>query len=759
MPLGVPSYLDGDQVRSNLPAIICGPMLRRLTRHQVSVFAAFCVGAPVTLHVRQAGATTSQRSVTVPPHRIGRHLWVAMFTIDGLDGPGNDEFIAGQDYEYWLEAAPQDWPGARQPVWSDFAILNPATGTPYQFPTFLGLPDDLADFTFFHASCRRLAGGRRDGFGQGARWLADTAVPHPHAMFLLGDQVYADEIAGSFMAVLRQVAHDLVDLDEFSSGKVFHPTPEEIVANIAHVMPDGGTPKLGGRQEPNKATLKMSSSAAKDHLWALEEFYAMYLLAWSDALWPAQLPDFDPGAGSEIHLGLHGGNTVKHEEAWDDERHNVSNAQAALPGVRRLLANVPTLMMLDDHEVTDHWKLDLKWLRDVHGVAGGKRVMINGLIAYLLFQHWGNDPARFAAPASGELPTPEHKALLAAAYVDQDQHPVANAEPDDLHELVGVPVSIPNDEDFDAANGYHMRDLTKFRNREVVRYDFRLGPAEGYPAHLVFLDERTARFVPSKGRKVRAARSGQTELDAMWPAPGQGVDLNRPTILIAPAPVLALDIIEDVLQPLIAFIVEEGDRDRDFENWNGHMPSYQHLLQRIGEYRRVIICSGDWHFAQVKEMTYANPADSAPPARAVQLQPCAAKFAFSLSIMLHVVGEMMTQLNMLTSRTFYGYDSGPEGGLALADIARLKHAPAEHPVLPYEDLADVALGRVLRQGLEAPAVISKEVADAYGLGAPNWKYTVAHVTDEGSPIPVELAPALAQAAGTAPWTGWAATSR
>ncbi len=72
-----------------------------------------------------------------------------------------------------------------------------------------------------------------------------------------------------------------------------------------------------------------------------------------------------------------------------------------LPKVRCALANIPSYMIFDDHEVTDDWNMTRNFCRDFYGKALGQRVARNALTAYALCQHWGNVPDQFAdtAPA------------------------------------------------------------------------------------------------------------------------------------------------------------------------------------------------------------------------------------------------------------------------------------------------------------------------------------------------------------------------
>src|SRR2546421_8538407 len=107
----------------------------------------------------------------------------------------------------------------------------------------------------------------------------------------------------------------------------------------------------------------------------------MYLFAWSNVLWPQQIPN----AGSS------------------EEQHSVDDFRKTLPEVRRALANVPTYMILDDHEVTDDWFMNREWCNLVLERELGKRIIQNALLAYALFQAWGNTPLQFSeTDASGE---------------------------------------------------------------------------------------------------------------------------------------------------------------------------------------------------------------------------------------------------------------------------------------------------------------------------------------------------------------------
>lgn len=78
---------------------------------------------------------------------------------------------------------------------------------------------------------------------------------------------------------------------------------------------------------------------------------------------------------------------------------NHGNLEGLITGnmkVRRLMANVPSYMIFDDHDVTDDWNGDETWRHRVEHSVTGKRVVANALAAYWAFQGWGNTPEVFA---------------------------------------------------------------------------------------------------------------------------------------------------------------------------------------------------------------------------------------------------------------------------------------------------------------------------------------------------------------------------
>lgn len=667
---------------AGLPPIVAGPVLRRVDRTHASVWLALVRGDDVALHVRRAGQPATEVSTApVAPVQVGAHLWLALLT----SGAPGGTFGSGELFEYRISS-----PGWAEPDWTDVAI-----GT--ALPAFPGPPSDLDDLVVLHSSCRKAHGGGRDGLATAAaivaeRVAAGEASARPHLLILSGDQIYADEVAAPLAPRVRRLATDLVGIDE---SAVFGPSPA-----------------IAGRQLPSEG-FGLTSSAASDHLWSLGEYLASYLLYWSDVLWPAAPPAWstvDPGVDLAPGSGLD-------EAAWTELVDRLTTFRGGLAGVRRLLATVPSLMVADDHEVTDDWNLDHPWAARVYADPAGSRIVHNGLLAYALCQHWGNVPDRFSAAGS------DGAAILAGATF-------SGSTPDGpaMRARLGMPPGAP------AAPPSVLRDPAT-----GMRYDFTLGPDDGWPALVIALDERTIREFDRVDHP--AARISMAGLAAMLPGPaGAGAAV---TLVVAPSPILGTHVIEHVLQPATS-LLPGGSVYSDFESWPAAPANHQELLRRLAAYGPLVLLSGDVHYSGTAAMQYTR---GGVTTAAAQVTCSATKNADAKTMTLHLFGDLAMRLGIERARRFAGF-------AALTDAQRAAFAapPPAGTVLPYDDMVDVLLGRVFRTAQESPAVLPAEVATAYGLGAPGWTYEVAPVDDERLPAPGELLTDMTAAPD--PWPGW-----
>jgi hypothetical protein len=678
---------------AQLPVLLCGPIVRRLTRRSVTVWAALSSGSDVTLTVTDAAAGAAVGAVTATPTRVGQALWMSVLTLE-LAEPA--AFLPGALYDYALTSP--GWAVARAPVW-DADGLTIGTGAGARpLPSFLGLPDGLDAFAIAHASCRKPHGGGSDALALLARRFTQPAGPRLHHLLLTGDQIYADDVAAPLMPRVRRVAQDLVGDRE-----------------IGPLVPSN---RIADRQDAS-AAIGLTSSAASNHLWGYAEFAAMYLLAWSDALWPNVLPRFtDIVPAADFLAGAEVG-----EQTWTEQRDALIAFRRDLADVKRLLANTPALMIFDDHDVTDDWNLDRPWSETIYANAAGRRVLANGLLAYTLFQHWGNAPDRFAQAGSPERTIRDAVAAVAA----DGQSPVTPA----VETALGLP-AVPF-----AAGPV---DFRLADDPAAIRYDVTLAPADGLPCRIVLLDERTMRGFPTDtGPCQRVSTAGLAE---MLPPLAAGAP-DVPTVIVAAAPVLGFHFIEHILQKAAAFVAgAEGPAEFDLESWTAYRPALEALFDRLGPYDPVVFLSGDVHYGFNKRLRLTLPVG---PVRGAQLTASSAKNADALTMAVHVYGDLLMRLNVVRSRRFERYEA-----LTQAQRQAFVNPPPAPAVLPWDDVVDIALGRMARRAAEEPAVFSHEVAQAYGLANPQVDYEIRH-QDHEEPFP---AAQLLQDVVALPRGGW-----
>ena len=139
--------------------------------------------------------------------------------------------------------------------------------------------------------------------------------------------------------------------------------------------------KLGIGYWLKKDEPHFSSVKAYNHLIHFEEFVALYLLNFCSQAW--QYIDLN-------NLSYSGSND-KNQTLFNAEKTALAGYAKGLAEVERLFANVSTLMMFDDHDVTDDWNLTAGWEQAINQNPSSKRIINNGLASYWLFQGMGND--------------------------------------------------------------------------------------------------------------------------------------------------------------------------------------------------------------------------------------------------------------------------------------------------------------------------------------------------------------------------------
>ncbi len=212
----------------------------------------------------------------------------------------------------------------------------------------------------------------------------------PSLMLLTGDQIYADDVADSIFNMVKMNGAQFLGFQELLpkyANEKFKLSFTAIIGAILRklselfgakanvnkyetILFDPAQMPASGRQGLAQDHAGLSSEEAGNHLFTFGEFAAMYAYVFGNALnWE---PDF----------------------AVEENYRKVAlqGFHATLPKVRRLLANIPTYMIFDDHDVTDDWNITGGWYDKVRDLPLGQRVISNALATYWVFQGWGNQP-------------------------------------------------------------------------------------------------------------------------------------------------------------------------------------------------------------------------------------------------------------------------------------------------------------------------------------------------------------------------------
>jgi hypothetical protein len=367
---------------STLPLVLAGPVLRKVTAKSVTVWVALQNSANVTVLLQDTNGKALGNG-SLPTIAVGQNLHIAAVTATP-DADLTEGFVYQYDITFAASKGTVNLASA-----TNSAALSYA---PYKLPTFVLPPSDLNKVRLFNGSCRK---PHADG-GDALQLLdpliqqtATNAPDRPHQLLMTGDQIYADDVAELLLILLTDAGETLLGWNETISG---------VNKTAKSLPPYFRTGPLAGAG--------FTSVDLRCHVMSLSEYLAMYLFVWSDVLWPkdstgslalptaADLLTLVQNAGMSLTYPLLIDMTNRTHTVTSDAA-DVTTFYSTVAAVRRVLANIPTYMICDDHEITDDWNMTLGFCKNVYSSDLGKRVIQNGLTAYALCQHWGNAPEQF----------------------------------------------------------------------------------------------------------------------------------------------------------------------------------------------------------------------------------------------------------------------------------------------------------------------------------------------------------------------------
>ncbi|WP_409316096.1 alkaline phosphatase D family protein [Pseudomonas sp. KCJK9016] len=518
---------------SPLPPVLAGPLLRRLEPTRIVLWLVGSRELSLTLRLQGTNDTPlDAENCTVIP--VGTHAFIHLIDVT-LDSPL--PFDTQVDYDLLIDG--------RHPVadWAPHLLYGKATCPNLVVRSRI---DQL-----LHGSCRKPHHPAADGLLCVDQLLAAENEPQqrPALLMMSGDQIYADDVAGPMLRAIHALIDRLGLFGEHLEGAVVrdsarlyeHPASYYRRADLLPALESNETLRerfFGGARKPI-----FTSSSADNHLVTFAEVMAMYLLVWSPTPWTLidpQVPNLPP----------------EHQQRYALEQLRIDAFKAGLGNVARALTHLPSLMIFDDHDITDDWNLSAQWEETAYGHPFSRRIIGNALIAYMLCQGWGNNPDAF-----NDLM--ETTRRLSDSGVNCD---------------LAAPVQ---DELID--------ELLRFQHWHFV--------LPSSPA-LVVLDTRTRRW---RSEMALKQPSGLLDWEALCELQQELLD-HPSAIIVSPAPVFGVKLIETVQKvfswcgyPLLV----------DAENWMAHRGAAQVILNIFRHTRTpgsYVVLSGDVHYSFVYEV-------------------------------------------------------------------------------------------------------------------------------------------------------------
>lgn len=554
-----------------LPRLLAGPALRNCTPSRLTIWLAASERLPKLRVVLTAhpGTPVPAQTTTVVID-VGARLFIHLLLVEG-------SFPTDRLLSYDIpELTDEEKAGLA------YAGLS---------PSLLLSKEGSQQFRALHGSCRKSGGPKLDATLAGdalmKRFVWDMDR-RPHALLLTGDQIYADDVPDMFIKSVHGLGVELMGFDE-------------LMPDVQQSVPVHGRQAL-------MAKAGFTSSAAANHLWTFGEYCAAYLLAWNHGLWREAylLAGYDMSVDSplpgDLELPTDGqvAQTLPKEapKNFASQRQNLTAYREGSKAMRRLLANVPTYMIFDDHEVTDDWFLNDTVRNAMKKTSLGKRVIAHGLAAYWLFQGVGNDFEKFFTRDFASIAT-HLRAHLNGLKADGD--------PD----------------------GKDSKDFDHY----VLDYDRRWSFLTPTSPGVLFLNTRTRRGMSRSKRHTRFTlrsdllRFGEVETER-FSYPSSAPRLMNPTelgrvktlleeairrdkrvVIVAPGPVYGLDTEEDVVSNLVSsnkISPTAADLETFHSDPNSFLDLAELLLNPLGFAKDsewpivrpsvVVILSGDVHY-------------------------------------------------------------------------------------------------------------------------------------------------------------------
>lgn len=703
--------------------------------------------------VNELNLKTPAKAVTA---QFGKNLWIALVTAEPQTEFKADKTYS-YNINFRSSNTPTDKGDFRtENLLKDGAVNGiPQKAIGYKkdiLPTFI-LPADKPENLFIaHASCRKLHGqgndalsyldslikksleatGNQNPVENGGGQDADAITKkRPQQLYLTGDQIYADNVSPFILNELGVIDGESLVGQEKVQVKNKENLLDEIVADKVAMPPTQ-------RSHIIKNQAGFSTGSSDSHLITFGEYASCYLMYWNLRSWSTEfiaelkkVKSFDKVKAEEIvddffidpddtnTLGLINiiqnnldspaapfvftddskapfqSDNTEQLETWKKTQKkrlvkqlkNLAALIDTIPLVSRVLANTPTYMIFDDHEITDDWNITERWQNQVRSKPMGRDIIRNGLMAYTVFQDWGNTPDEYVAiPQSGETNLTSKTKLL--RKISEYGHRIGEATNlDTLRDQIINPIE------------KHL-GLGNPTINEIVNWHYKVDCG---PTQAIVLDTRTKREFPSlntpPGLINEAAMDDQV--------PDTIPFGNAPfTFVVSAVPYFGIPSFEELIQPAVASIegikndsetdpgILAGQLKYDFEAWGMNKKSFEGLLVKLANLKKVIVLSGDVHYGFSSVLDFWDKEEATPKARIVQLTSSALKNEEFGNFHLYrsaLVQKLITGIgNNLEHLVWKDKILTVSGNVTMRNRIKLRKNPAVLPVAGWETTATVS---------------------------------------------------------------------
>jgi len=562
-----------------LPAILSGPILRRVEKQQVYIWIATSRPFSIEAHLYKINGGSGNETfnydlittqTTTTSIRLGKRLYIHLIKVEPFEGLFPTNILLGYNL-FFLEKEKQIDLGS-------LGLLSPENPESLvygglEYPSFFITE---MESPILYGSCRKPHGDGEDALAAGDEAIWETYLNlerRPGSLFLVGDQIYADDVPDPIAPYLFELGEKLV-----GNNEPYLPTLDSRLEKEPY---KSNLYKVHGRKPIMDELCHFTSRKSDNHLITFGEYAAMYLLSWGPQIWELfeqssynkLLQDDNYYIQSTVTDEIDSIETytkARQELKFNEQEKQIQKFRKNLPKVRRLLANIPTYMIFDDHDLTDDWNISHDWKEAVKGAPLGRHVIANGLAAYWAFQGWGNFPAQYTHQFLSTM----KKQLSSKKFSRKTYHKWINL-------------------------------LWEFNSWSFT--------APTTPT-TVFLDTRTQRTFPNPSvqhsirAKIKKTIEGpelvskEAWVHVTEQLRKSGWKQGRPLVVVSPVPFYGVDLIETFLLRFIAPLKLFGIPVKtifDMEAWKYNGRGFTQFLRTIAQWNpsTCIILSGDAHTA------------------------------------------------------------------------------------------------------------------------------------------------------------------